>query len=69
MLKPVTGVCLDCGSEYPTASVIDGLCPLCQAHEDAVYANDQNPEDFTPWRLSSRSAMREYLGVIGDHDE
>jgi hypothetical protein len=49
----------------------DGLCPKCQAVEDAIYADRPMPFDDVetlPWDFS-RAAMRERLSVVGDDDE
>jgi hypothetical protein len=71
MTVHLLGYCLECSAMYPSPVPTDGLCPICQAHEDRVYQNRPLPYDDVetkPWEFS-KAAMRERLGVTGDSDE
>lgn len=63
------GYCIECSASYPSPVVTDGLCPTCQANDDAMYANDPTPIVDTDTRPYSRAVMQERLGVSGDADE
>ena len=63
------GYCTDCSAMFESPVVRDGLCPLCQRDEDAIYKNDPTPDVETDSRQWTKAAMRERLGVTGDVDE